>query len=597
MNLFWQFYDWNERTFWNTLTKKLASIGLLLAIIIALGAGYYWQAGALQEAIQATGGSQATADAVAAIHARGLWCLLAATVAFIVGAVGLVAYLRYLIVRPIRQMTEVFEQVARGQGDFSVTLPCITHDELCDMALAYNRYAAKMRDIIGEVRGTAVTIGQGAVQVTKAVTETSRRAADDQVRTTEVFEASRETTQAINEVSLATEAIAERTEANLQAVEASMHQLEDVVGRVRQASEQLSVFNKTVDELSCRSGSIRQVTEIINEIAAQTNLLALNAAIEAARAGEAGRGFSVVADEVRKLAEKVSAATREIADNIDGMGALVEHTREENHRINADMEVVREVVEQSAQQFGRLVDEFGNTTGRLSQIAATMEQLSSTNANVHESVSLIHESSTQVAADMSHSAQLAETLETSVEHVQELVALFKTGQGAFDRVVSRASQFQQEIQNALTRLQEQGVNVFDRNYRPIPNTNPQKYQVSYADAFKATCQGLLDSALAEVPGGLYAVAVDVNSYLTAHNAKFSQPLTGNYEKDLVGNRTNRKFESRNERRAAANAQPLLLQTILRDTGEVLCDVAMPIRVGNQHWGNIRVGVRCDALLG
>ena len=57
-----------------------------------------------------------------------------------------------------------------------------------------------------------------------------------------------------------------------------------------------------------------------------------------------------------------------------------------------------------------------------------------------------------------------------------------------------------------------------------------------------------------------------------------------------------KFEGVAELRGAKNTEPLLLQTFMRDTGEILCDMSMPIMVGGRLWGNVRVGMPAEALL-
>jgi len=589
-------YDWSERTFWNSLSKKLMSFLLLFFVDVAyLGIYFHYKQNVVEELRKAGVNAELT-QRIGGMLDQGLTLMVVITVAALCWNVLQILYLRYLIVRPVKAITNIFDEIGRGEGDFSRNLPTITHDELRQLAESYNRFADKMRQIISEVRKMSVNIAREAVMVKKNVGVTCNQANRQGEITESVFSASNDATHAIHEVSVSTEVISEATENNLGHARESMAEMLDIVNKVQTVSDKLTSFNATVDHLAERSNSIRQIASLIRDIADQTNLLALNAAIEAARAGEQGRGFAVVADEVRKLAERVNVATADISSNIGGMIELVRETQAENEVINADIRQTRGVVERSSSQFRQMVTDFERTGSQLNQIAAAMEELTATNGQVHDNVAHIHQLSSDVAKTMSESEQSALTLAQATESVQELVSRFKIGRGIFDHNVDGVRNFRDAIQAKLEELKQRGINVFDRNYQSIPNTNPQKYSVSYDDAYCRECQKLLDDALAGITGGVYAVAVDTNGYLTAHNGKYSKPLTGDYQTDLAGNRTRRKFEAPTELRAAGNTQPLLLQTYIRDTGELLCDLSMPIMVGGQHWGNVRVGCDSKVLL-
>ena len=411
-----------------------------------------------------------------------------------------------------------------------------------------------------------------------------------------VFTASTEATAAIDEVTRSTQVISDSTSTNLDGARVSLHEMQDISSKINQVGEKVLRFNQTVDDLSQRSASINQIAALIRDVADQTNLLALNAAIEAARAGEAGRGFAVVADEVRKLAERVTAASAEITGNITKMLSLVSNTRAENEEINSDVQQTREVVGRSAAHFEQMVIDFERTGEQLLHIASAMEELSATNTQVHDNVSQIHTLSSAVAGHMADSEARTNGLAAATEGVQELVSRFKIGRGAFDLAVDKCRIMRDAVQRNLEEMHQAGVDVFDRNYQPFGKCTPPKFKVAWGDEYTRRCQQLLETCLNEVPGCAYAVAVNTDGYLSAHNLKFSKPLTGDNSVDLAGNRCNRKFENPGELRAAKNTLPMLARTYVRDTGELLCDLAMPIHVAGRHWGNIRVGCVSAALV-
>lgn len=130
--------------------------------------------------------------------------------------------------------------------------------------------------------------------------------------------------------------------------------------------------------------------------------------------------------------------------------------------------------------------------------------------------------------------------------------------------------------------------AFDTNYVPIPGFEPAKYHTSYDSYLDKAILAMEDEFLRD-DSVVFAVAVDVNGYLPTHNTRYQQPITGDQQQDLVGNRTKRLFNDPVGLKAAQNLEPLLRQVYQRDTGETMWDISAPIMVKGKHWGGFRIG--------
>jgi HAMP domain-containing protein len=139
--------------------------------------------------------------------------------------------------------------------------------------------------------------------------------------------------------------------------------------------------------------------------------------------------------------------------------------------------------------------------------------------------------------------------------------------------------------------------AFDRSYVEIKGWawgDKPKFHTRF-DAFADRAVLVFQDKFLENDDFIFAVGVDNNGYLPTHNSKFQQPLTGNPEKDLAGNRTKRVFNDPVGLAAAKNTEPSLLQVYRRDTGEVMWDVSSPVMVKGKHWGGFRIGLSMERI--
>lgn len=425
MNTFWQLYDWNERTFWNSLTKKLSSFLLLYLINLAYLYVYLDQKAFIAAQLAA---GQASPELAARINGSlegGLTVVIVLTLVGLVWNVGQVLYLRYLILNPVRSVITTFNEIAAGAGDFSRDLKPISHDEFRELAESYNRFAEKMRGIISEIRKASIGIATEAVQVKVRVDETGKGARRQGEMTELVFTASTEATQAIDEVSHSTQLISDSTSTNLDGARISLREMQEISSKINGVGEKVLRFNQTVDDLSQRSASINQIAALIREVADQTNLLALNAAIEAARAGEQGRGFAVVADEVRSLASRTQSSAKEVS-------VLVERLQSQATRAGTAMDASRQSssvtltqIEAAQHALGQIVGAVQTIRGMTNQIATAAEEQSQVAEDMNQSLTRIAQVADQAAGVTHDTAASGNTIMQSMKGLKALTGRFR----------------------------------------------------------------------------------------------------------------------------------------------------------------------------
>ncbi|MBK9796524.1 MAG: hypothetical protein IPP58_08485 [Holophagaceae bacterium] len=116
--------------------------------------------------------------------------------------------------------------------------------------------------------------------------------------------------------------------------------LDGFVGHMTEISGSTVKLVEQVEDIRERSQRMETMLEELTEIAGRTHLLSLNASIEAAHARQFGAGFAVVAGEVSKLADRSTALSTTIQEQVNGTRLALERTDAHVHAIaSKDMNV------------------------------------------------------------------------------------------------------------------------------------------------------------------------------------------------------------------------------------------------------------------
>ena len=329
------------------------------------------------------------------------------------------------ITHPIKELVQVFSEIAEGEGDLTKRLDIKTNDEVGTLAECFNRFVEKIHGIIGKVADVTNQVASSAEEVSSSSAQIASGSEQQSSQTEQVASAMQEiTTSVVNVAESSSEAAKSAKDATETAHEGGevVTQTIDGMNRIAKA---VNASAGNIEKLGRNSEQIGEIIKVIDDIASQTNLLALNAALEAARAGEQGRGFAVVADEVRKLAERTTAATQEIGEMIKEIQSVTSMAVESMHAGTKEVESGVELANNSGRSLQNILETITRVTDMIQHIATAAEQQSSAGEEISSTIESVASVARETSECATQSSKTSQHLSTLAEELQHLVGGFK----------------------------------------------------------------------------------------------------------------------------------------------------------------------------
>ncbi len=294
----------------------------------------------------------------------------------------------------INRIKDIFKDLSEGEGDLTVRIDFEGSDELKNLADYFNMFVEKIENLIKSIKNSAQSVHTSAVEVSGGNHQLSSS-------TQEMASSLEETAASVEEI---TSSIKETSSVASETAE----EIKRTANEAEKGSKMLGEMAVAMKDVGESGEKIKEIVNVVNEIAFQTNLLALNAAVEAARAGEEGKGFAVVAGEVRSLAGRSSDAASEIKKLVENNDINISRANELSKKTTDTlMKVVTNIQEAtvSVSDIEQRAKEQASGIEQINGAVMQMDEVTQRNASLVEELA-------SSAEDMSH---VSDSLSRDVE--------------------------------------------------------------------------------------------------------------------------------------------------------------------------------------
>ncbi|MBY6161213.1 methyl-accepting chemotaxis protein [Mameliella alba] len=409
-----------------------------------------------------------------------------------------------------------------------------------------------------------------------------------------------------------TATLAEVSARMLQAVDQMAGTADETLGRVQssvrmigesgQNSQILAEWVRSVHagsaEVEEMLNAVQSSNTLISDIAWQVHILAVNAKIEAARAGQAGKGFAIVAESVKDLSQKTADAAQKIDETVARLSEWMSRLHNEARTTAQQADSVLSQAGETDHALADIQQGIGTLRDGAQGLSTEAEQARAAVDSTRAGVDRISASVTKVAAGVDEASRRCFSLiDTSEEILQHAVAL--GGNGADGAMITLVQDLAGQVAQAMTRALDKGRitegDLFARQYRPIPGTDPEQVLAPFTRLTDEILPPIQDPVLQQDARIVFCAAVDQNGYLPTHNRQFSHPQGQDPVWNAAHCRNRRMFDDRVGLKAGRSTKPFLLQVYRRDMGGetfvMMKDLSAPITVRGRHWGGLRLAYK------